>query len=1609
MSNPNSAPKNTALEMVKHVMGVKALLGNSFDQKSGFIQDTAIPGAIKIALSGDFAKAEGTLKARGGGASSSDMTKFTDQEIKEILDACSIYYADKKQEIDDLRQGKISTKITKTTSLQTNVGLSQNQNSNKNNIKNQPVVTSNTNVTISKSQNNITNQKTNNMTTGNVGSNQGKQLNQKKQPGTGSFVKPQVFTFEDKSGKIIVYEFRGEMDARKKGNIIIRQIGNPKVSISVSKASYERELLETVESTYGDVTLKKQNQAPQAPQAQKPIELRSDTIKKQQKEFEDQIKDLEDKYKNAKGQEKKDLKIELQNLKDELELKKGYYTETLRAAEIREQIEKEKINLVAAEAKNLGPEITKIKRKIKGLETDLEKAEALSDYHDKKYTFETAAGEEKKDAEKEFTKSTQKGIELGVIAKPQKTGPLADIEKRLEEIQKKRDEADLAGDAVEMSRQNIAESRVYVERQLLEVANSKTELENAFNDSTDVNEKKEIRKIIAVLDERKKQLGVMEKLLEKQAEAFTKLHNPSNMPDETRLYQNEFAGINKTIDVESQATLAKKLEFEIINAKRSGISKEELEKITKRYENSKNFSELGRSNLQIREGLIVLASQHKNETDQIKKIQIGDILEPGTKALDALLGKEECLRRIVDIEEERQSTADADKIKALNIEEKSLRDQIAKYETIAKVYDAQERLAEAIAKGDTPEKIQALTIESQALLREAKASGLIENAREKLQPAEKTAVMEKARTMGISDKDIEKIPQFGKLSYGEQLLALDQLKQFMATKVFEDTEKIYSEKTAQKGFVGKLWRGIWKEYYMGKAEKIALAQNKNMEWKEKSEYLNLITDQVYKMDTPVNVNPDGSYNIEYLRIPKTASPEEQQLYGNFNHIAMEFTKMPYEWGQETATKAQRKMYQEAQARYVEAKEYLLVEMENKLGRKMAFAELANIDANMQMMQFNNSHPDINTIWGLMESNNNKKIAWGTAQAKFWRVSYFAAGWGTKTLFKAGIAAVIGPASVVYFAGLYGAIRAKKRAETAIKNQDKLSRKGFKNTEQQILAQLQNEKNPKKREALLEALKEYRSKGIIKKITLNEIALEETKRTQMIDASTWAKNLERLQEQIKNEQDPAKKQKLLDKLTVRIRYVNDRIENGLVNFGALKETGIENNKAVKRTRIGNQYGLMSQVAAATLLVTAYDNDIEGVMRKSFDSFMKESGNKELQERLEGIGKRGERKRDKYVLNKGLRGLLFAEGAVVAGMFMRDIYDSLHPHELTPNPIPGGGEHPNPTIPELPKDPHIYKDIGDVQFSSRGGIQTVIDMKHKLIEAYHDEIASGQTDKIPPAYLKVIQGDPTQLAKEFDWYRPDQINESVNMLKGSKIEFHNGEIDSNSIYNIHHEVNETESLINKDGAFGDDTEHGFGAEDNERYFHYQHGNTNHQDGGKIEEEDIKPLGGGRIEEEDIKPLQSHGLNHIDGERQNPDDLLKEQKINKPAGTNTGNKAPKIKSPGPTGPSQPQILNPRYPNGGYPLNPGVRTYNVWNLFGNNFTPSEKTLDTLGQLDAHEVLKDPSQYGSTGNMGEAIAYVKKAGEELGIDPYKSSVYTNENIKDYLERLAEAKLEQTA
>ncbi len=1580
MSNLNNAPKDTTLEMVKHVMGATALLGNSFDIKSAVLKDKIIPGAIKIALSGDFTKAESILRARGGAQSNSDMMKFTEQEIREILDACTIYYGDKKQEIDDLRQGKIPAKtsppivhpqITPVVTQQANTSVVQNQSNINKNLKNKLIVTNKTNVTINKSQTTITNQ-TKKMSQGNLSSNQAKQYNQKKQ--SGNFVKPQFFTFRDKDGKSLIYEFSGETD--KKGNIIIRQVTNRNLGISVSRQNYEAELKEAVEKIYGDVTIEKQKTPTQNTQ-KKPLETRAEVIKKQQKEFEDQVKDLEIRYKAAKGQEKKDLKTELENLKQELNLKKEYYNEALRAAVIREEIEKEKINLASAEAKNLGPEITKIKRKIKGLESDLEKAEALSDFHDKKYAFETAIGEEKKDAEKDFTKSTEKAINLGALPKPKKVGPEAEFEEKLEELKLKISELENSGNQIEATRQGLLYKKIEAESILLKITN----LENVINAEKTIeanpDKKAVLEKLSAVLVERKTQTASIKSGYEKTIEVFESAQNEKD-PVKQKELMAEF--VNKympTMIRESGYSSMLELKEQILMAQREGKPKAEINKMIEKLAVLQPYEELRRDNVSfeyfLEEGVRKLVDEEKNVAEK-KKLE--DMYSAGIEYKGSRFTKEAILKKLVDINSQQEKLADNDSAgkSKIDLEKKIEEKNLAEEEKRLLVYKLRYEVAEAVRNGEDIKAISELKNKLKDCEEVAFKEKLLEKPKNILTEEQNKEIEKHAGSLGFKLEDLENIKDFDTLSYGQRLLVIDQFKQFTICKTSFDAKEIFEEKNRKAkavagkygGFIGRLgvgmYRNIFKGYYQKRAEGAATKANREMIFEHKSEHIQTLTDQVKDFGYEVKVNDNGALEIQYANIPEGATNEEKKLYSEFNRVAMNFTNIPDEWRHNSATKKERKQYESVQAQYLAQRQKLLSSLSEKIGERDATIELAQLDQKLKGFQLNNTHPDATKeLNRLVRGEKFSSAVLEQIKAGVVKIGYLGGGYASKTFLAGVFGYVAGPA----VAAILGGVRGNARTREALKEQDKLMRKGgYKNKEQFLLEQIQNSKDQKTRDQFTKELTRLRDSGAYKKGLLNIKNKEAVGSRVAIDAQTWAVNLDNLKNKISEEQDPVKKDRLIAKLGTRVAYINQRLNEGQVSLGK------------NDVRLKNQLALVTAMTEATAMVTVSDQKVKEHVEEIYDNAMK---------RLSKVEQDTLKKRKEYVIQQTVKGAVVAAGIATVGVLAREYIEHLHGHGE--NPLPK--TEPKPLIPPI-KEPYVYKDLDPVQFSSRGGIQTVVNMKHELLREY----AGVPDDQIPPAYLKIMHGNATELAKEFDWYRPNEVNESINMLKGSNISFEHGVVESNSIYNIHH-VPQHEDLLDAKGNLGEGTDGpNLGPEDDERYFHYDNGHESgtHETNNEIHKMELKHP----------KLIEDNSSGKAD-----PNHIL-EQK----GSSGSGNKEiPKINS------GKPYVIPGRVEGRPYVIGPNGISFNqanYSNLFGMNspysggdifekLSDSDGVKDTIGNMSAYDILNNPDQYASTGNMGEAISNLQDLAKQAGVDPFHPSLlWGTETVKEYVDRIEE-------
>ncbi len=139
-------------------------------------------------------------------------------------------------------------------------------------------------------------------------------------------------------------------------------------------------------------------------------------------------------------------------------------------------------------------------------------------------------------------------------------------------------------------------------------------------------------------------------------------------------------------------------------------------------------------------------------------------------------------------------------------------------------------------------------------------------------------------------------------------------------------------------------------------------------------------------------------------------------------------------------------------------------------------------------------------------------------------------------------------------------------------------------------------------------------------------------------------------------------------------------------------------------------------------------------------------------------------------------------------------------------------PGPDTPPAPTHHYQFKPI-EVDYSSKGAIDTWAHVKSALSKAYEGV----PKDQVPPEYQEIMNSRADDLAIKFGDYRPDDINESINMLKGSSIRFDGtGKIISHSLRNAAGKA--TDDVLMTQGADGSHSGV-LNHNNDERFFDYQ----------------------------------------------------------------------------------------------------------------------------------------------------------------------------------------------
>ncbi|MFH1822231.1 MAG: hypothetical protein ABH830_00860, partial [Patescibacteria group bacterium] len=403
------------------------------------------------------------------------------------------------------------------------------------------------------------------------------------------------------------------------------------------------------------------------------------------------------------------------------------------------------------------------------------------------------------------------------------------------------------------------------------------------------------------------------------------------------------------------------------------------------------------------------------------------------------------------------------------------------------------------------------------------------------------SVIEKFKSdFNLSNEDLESITGFSGLSEGQQRLAAQNLKQLSLGRIQEEASDKYKQNIAETKFLGRIWQGISKKYQIAVLEKAKAEEITKGGIAVHKETLQQLVNGLKSYGPDVEIKGD-KLEIKFASGLKNLNPEQQKIVNNFNKEANEYSRLPDEWSLKSASRGESKKFNQTKVSFEKARDELLNVVKDKAGDKEACLYLNNIEGNIKLNQFLNTHPEVEK-----ELKNIKdKEVWQRALLNIAteRGIYMAGGFLTRTA----TMSLLGLAGAPLAAGISGGFIARRRAKETLRDRDKSARHGVKDVSQESLKYSEIEKVNNKTNLLVEKLSDE---------SLSD-----------------------------------KKKKAYEKsLKLNIDWLEDKLDKGLINFGESKD------------RIARQYNIMQTLSQAN--IASYSYVLDDKYKKRFNSAINE---------------------------------------------------------------------------------------------------------------------------------------------------------------------------------------------------------------------------------------------------------------------------------------------------------------------------------------------------------------------------------------------------------------------
>ncbi|MBU1039438.1 hypothetical protein KKC17_04430 [Patescibacteria group bacterium] len=497
--------------------------------------------------------------------------------------------------------------------------------------------------------------------------------------------------------------------------------------------------------------------------------------------------------------------------------------------------------------------------------------------------------------------------------------------------------------------------------------------------------------------------------------------------------------------------------------------------------------------------------------------------------------------------------------------------------------------------------------------------------------ADKLAV-EFAKFFNIKPEELNSVPGFVDLTVGQQALLLENLKQTTLSRIKSEALDDYKKETGESKFFTKIKRNLLKKYYVAKETKVKYTKSKQGGLAEQRADMEALITIIKDSGLDATINSLGQIEVsyggraeDYVKVAVGGSRQElnstdQAKLANFNKAATIFSKIPYEWSLPAASRTEQKEFSQAKKDYKQALADLLQLKKDKLGNdKEAALATKDIDYQVQMERLFKANPNIEKALKQVDSNKFWVKALGNVATE--RGTYFLGGLGSRAL----VAGALGVWAAPVVAAASGATLAWRRFKQDMAETESARRRGvdFTSKDEKNL----KEKIKANKERLVRARELLEVKQLVSNVVdiddpTHEIpqevrelhgnilqAIEESSRlnAQLYEAGlkkadkafVTAEQAKGKIEKLLNDYESAdeeKKQELRGLLKTRIFYTKDKLDKGLIDFGA-------NDK-----NLFNKYELLKYLSLAETTVVAGDSkllvDVDGLtIEQRLKSFIK----------------------------------------------------------------------------------------------------------------------------------------------------------------------------------------------------------------------------------------------------------------------------------------------------------------------------------------------------------------------------------------------------------------------